>query len=165
MRTTSIHDLSILATLFALCAENVDGCFAGYKAAIPAKVIQPDVTAISPDKATIKLPLDSLDGVNNVYLRVQYTGDIGSAFIDGKLVSDNFCNGTPWEIGVKQIESLPEKELFVSITPIVKQGKTRGYVPTGMAFAPDAGETHIAEIGTITAIPEYKIPVFRAGAL
>lgn len=150
-----------LATPFGLFAESADGCFTRYSATIPAKAIQLDVEAIGADKAVIRLPSDCLDGVDNVFLRFHYTGDIGSAYIDGKLVSDNFNNGTPWEIGVKQIDGLPEKDLFVAITPVVRQGGIRGFVPTGMAFRLEAGEDRIAELDSISAIPQYRIPVTR----
>ena len=33
-------------------------------------------------------------------LRVQYSGDIGHAFIDGQMIAGNFANGAVWDIRV-----------------------------------------------------------------
>ena len=51
-------------------------------------------------------------------IQISYTGDIGYVFIDGELVSDNFCNEAVWEIGLKEVWK-PEmgKEFTLLITP------------------------------------------------
>jgi hypothetical protein len=110
----------------------------------------------------VRFPPDILENVHEMILRVDYIGDIGSAFIDGKLVHDNFYNGTVWEIGLKQIApNIAEKELFLRITPASANAGGLRYLPTGMAFRPDESENGIAVIRGISRIPEYKIPIRR----
>ena len=91
-------------------------------------------------------------------LRIDYIGDVGSAYIDGKLISDNFYNGTTWEIGLKAFsERLLGKELVLVVTPIEKAADAAKYISTGMAFRPDAVTEHLVEIRSVVAMPEYKI--------
>jgi hypothetical protein len=45
---------------------------------------------------------DAFNGVNDLFLKVNYLADTGAAFIDGELVADNYYNGTPWIIGLKR---------------------------------------------------------------
>lgn len=62
-----------------------------------------------------------MDGVKDAILKIDYMGDIGQAFINGEMISDNFCNGEIWEIGLKEFaDSLKEQPLTIYITPIKK---------------------------------------------
>ena len=47
--------------------------------------------------------------LKDVLLQIDYTGDIGSAFIDGDMIHDNFCNGDTWEIGLRTFAGPAEK--------------------------------------------------------
>lgn len=74
-----------------------------------------------PTRYCIDLPEDLMDGVKDAILKIDYTGDIGQAFINGEMISDNFCNGEIWEIGLKEFaDSLKEHPLTIYITPIKK---------------------------------------------
>jgi uncharacterized protein YeaC (DUF1315 family) len=145
-----------LATPYGTLNKSTVGKFTRFTGVIPKKEISLQIEHIGDDKAVINFPADALEGVHNVILRIDYVGDMGSAFIDGKLVHDNFYNGTTWEIGLKH---LPRKELVILITPIVKNTGGARYVPTGMAFRPDAADERIAVIRDITAVAEYKVPL------
>ena len=70
----------------------------------------------------VELPEGGLTGHKQVLLRVRYRGDIGHAFVNGQLISDNFSNGAPWDIRVDdQAEALAQHPLTIYITP-VKEG-------------------------------------------
>jgi len=45
---------------------------------------------------------DALDGLSNLYLRIEYVGDVGRLYAGGQLLDDNFYNGTAWEIELKR---------------------------------------------------------------
>jgi hypothetical protein len=136
--------------------------FRQYTLSLPQHTAQISIEKINPASAIVRFPPDILENVHEMILRVDYIGDIGSAFIDGKLVHDNFYNGSAWEIGLKQIDAnIAEKELFLRITPASANAGGLRYVPTGMAFRPDESENGIAVIRRITLIPEYKIGIRR----
>jgi len=62
------------------------------------------------------------DGYKEVLLQLDYVGDIGHAFIDGVMISDNFYNGATWDIGLAHHkEALKNHPLCIYITPL-KEG-------------------------------------------
>ena len=149
-----------LVTNTGTFTELPDGLFTRYSLTLPPKTITLALEPVNPAQIVVTLPADILDGVDNVYLRVDYIGDIGNCFLDGVLVADNFYNGSIWEIGLKQIlrgKANSAAELLILITPIRTSAGAVSYVPTGMAFNPDQGLAGIAEIHSISAVPEYKI--------
>jgi beta-galactosidase len=144
-----------LTTPLGSVAARQNGLFTDYTISVEPKVVNLDIDSIAPNKAVIRISDDALTGVDNVYLNIQYVGDIGNCYMHGKLVSDNFYNGTAWEIGLKQIYADAEPaELFLLITP--KHSRLSSQTPSDMAFVPktDAG---VAIIESIQAIPEYRV--------
>jgi hypothetical protein len=151
---------STLNAPFGTFDETTDGHFTRYTMKLPDRTLGFEVDKIGTDRATLRFPPDILDGLDNVWLRIDYIGDIGSLFIDGKLVHDNFYNGTLWEIGLKHFaQYLPDKELFVKISPVTRNTGALRYVPTGMAFRPSSDGECLAVINSITLVPEYRIPL------
>ncbi len=149
-----------LAMPCGVLAERAEGYFTRYTGNVPPKDIRFQVDMIGPDRAVLRFPPDLLDGVNDIVLRLDYIGDIGHAFIGGRLVHDNFYNGSIWEIGLRRFApDLAHQEMVIRITPIVPHAGGERYVPTGMAFRPDGDETPIARIRAITAVPEYRVPI------
>ena len=74
-----------------------------------------------PTRYCIDLPGNLMESVKDAILKIDYTGDIGQAFINGEMISDNFCSGGIWEIGLKEFaDSLKEHPLTIYITPIKK---------------------------------------------
>lgn len=134
-----------------------EGIFTHYAVTIPLKVVSVHIEKIDERKAIIRFPPDLLDTVHNVVLQVDYVGDIGQLFVQGKLVADNFYNGTTWEIGLKQ--AVPDlREALILITPIVPSvGST--YIPTGMAFKADTETNSIGILQAVRALAEYKIKI------
>src|SRR5262249_24412753 len=82
-----------------------DGRFTDYRVVLPAREGPLEVTGASAARATVRLPQDALRGVAEVILAIRYRGDVGYASIDGALISDNFANGAPWEIGLRRFET------------------------------------------------------------
>ena len=70
-----------------------------------------------PYRYTVQIP-EGYEDCKDAMLRIHYQGDVGQAFIDGKLVSDNFSNGAVWEIGLREVWK-PEmgREVVILITP------------------------------------------------
>ena len=72
----------------------------------------------------IHVPQDVSNGTSDQFLRIHYVGDTGRAYINGKLVADNFYNGLPWEIGLKRFApEVFQTGLVVQITPMREQSQ------------------------------------------
>ncbi len=140
--------------------KNAEGYFSRHNISTTPNELSFEKHQVDEGKVVLKFPADMLKNAHNILLRIDYLGDIGQAYIDGKLVHDNFYNGTSWEIGLRQLEpKLNGKELLIMIVPVEKHSGGRRYVQTGMAFRPDADGERIAAINQITLVPEYKTPV------
>ena len=74
--------------------------------------------AVGTGRYAVEPPEGGLGGHKAVLLRVDYRGDIGHAFVDGRLISDNFSNGAVWDIRVDdEAGALVERPLTLAITP------------------------------------------------
>jgi beta-galactosidase len=72
-------------------------------------------------RTQVRVPRAALKGVHEVFLRINYTGDIGRAYLGDRLISDDFYVGRVWEIGLKRFspEAL-EKGLTLKVLPLRK---------------------------------------------
>ncbi|MCK4465517.1 MAG: glycosyl hydrolase family 35, partial [Bacteroidales bacterium] len=91
---------------------------------------------------------------DDLFLYINYEGDVGRATIDGKLISDNFYNGTRWEIGLKRFA--PEvlgNSINLQVTPLYKDAKIY------LEKWPEFKDEKVADIIKIEARPEYRVSV------
>ncbi|HHW47886.1 MAG TPA: glycosyl hydrolase family 35 [Clostridiaceae bacterium] len=136
------------------------GIFAGYRIEFPEKVLTPEIEKLSRDSAYICLG-NALDGLNDIFLEIEYSGDIGEAWMDGRLVNDNFNNGTTWEIGLKRfMPRLAQSGLFIHILPKTSPDGDAGVEYTEMAaLVVSKRGNGDAEIKSIRAVPEYRAEI------
>jgi beta-galactosidase len=68
----------------------------------------------------IKLP-EGVDANRDLILRIHYTGDVARIYLDGQLLTDNFCNGTAFDLGLKRYgPDIYKKELLLKVLPLQK---------------------------------------------
>lgn len=138
------------------------GVFGRYGLRFDDKPVMTEVEKKSADNAVIHLGRDIPEGVNDIFLEILYNGDIGEAYLDGKLINDNFYNGRTWEIGLKRfLPDVIESGLFIHVTPAVKPdgGAKVEYTDMAALVVADPGEG-IAEIQSIRAFPEYSAEIY-----
>lgn len=136
--------------------KKIGGNIGVYAYSHPKADIKPTVEKVSENRYTIAFPKRMLQDVKDARLSIGYRGDIGHAFFHGKLIHDNFCNGQPWEIGLKDfVKEIEEEAMTVYITP-KKEGVTVN-VESGMAARFEVVEDAIGEIDTCTVTPVYEI--------
>lgn len=94
-----------------------EGIFKGvqFSETIPSEELK--IQKCGPYRYTFHIP-ENYEEYKDARIQISYTGDIGYVFIDGDMVSDNFCNEAVWEIGLKEVWK-PEmgKEFTLLITP------------------------------------------------
>jgi len=83
-------------------------------------------------RMSIKFKEEDFNDCKQFIIKIFYDGDIGYAFINGKMFHDNFCNGAPWEIDLLPYkEELLEYGMYIYISPR-KQGT---YIDSSSAMA------------------------------
>lgn len=106
-------------------------------------------------KYEVSIPENFMDGLKDARIQIDYTGDIGHAFIDGDMISDNFCNYDTWEIGLKTFrDKLVNSPLTISITPLRKGVNVN--VESAMAARMENADSYIAELKNVRICPVYE---------
>jgi hypothetical protein len=100
----------------------------------------------------LKIPDNYLAGLNQLYLHVNYNGDIGELRFGYKLISDNFNNFTPWQIALKQFgDQIEGQQLKFELFPFKPDFK----IFFDKAISKD--EIEKTDIKDIQFVPEYGI--------
>jgi beta-galactosidase len=131
-----------------------------YRLTLPE--IEPFVHAKLADRKTLTLKTEKTslpEGINDVFLEIDYTGDVGMAFIKGQLVDDHFYFGQPWRIGLKRFfPRLAEDEMYISFRPIAKDAPFIPDLPMGAV--PDfSKQNEFLRINHVRVAPEYRAEV------
>jgi len=111
---------------------------------------------ITPRRYVLKVtsPLGSL---HDVFMRVNYIGDTGMAFVDGRMIDDHFYSGRPWEIGLKRfLPQLQGKEVVFVFQSLKRDASYWDDIPP--AFRPKfaEGATEYLGVQGVEFIPEYS---------
>lgn len=121
---------------------------------IETAVRQTDVAVkqVGPTRYTLHIPETVMDGVKDARLQLSYIGDIGNAFINGRMINDNFANGAVWEIGLKDFaEQLKNDCITVYIVPL-KEGVNVN-VESAMAARSEEVKRFVAELKSVKIQP------------
>jgi hypothetical protein len=103
----------------------------------------------------INVPKFKLKGLSDIFLDIDYSGDICRLYSGTRLLDDNFFNGTMWQVGLKRF--MPE--IFstgseLKIFPLRNDAPV--YIPK--LLRPDfKGASQLANINSIKAVPEYEL--------
>ena len=107
----------------------------------------------------VKLPAD-LDMASNPILRIRYTGDVARLTLNGRLLNDDFYNGSTFEIGLRRhAAELASGDLRLEILPLQKdmpvyfEPKHRPeFNPDGTALRIDHAEIQYTDSQTPTRL-------------
>jgi hypothetical protein len=112
-------------------------------------------SAASEWKLTLTQPLPP--GPSNLWLDIDYTGDIGRLYVGSTLVDDDFFHGATWQIGLKRF--LPEavrSGVRLQVLPLLADAPI--YLdPTVRSKLPQSGQ--IASASRPVLQPEYEVVV------
>jgi len=123
----------------------------------PHGVAQAPAEATFADAAVWKLTLgkDQLHNLSNLFLQIDYTGDVGRLSDGTHLLDDNFFNGTPWTIGMRRfLERKQTGDLRLQIlplradSPIFLEDRIRSALPT-------TGQ--VEQLRGVRIIPQYQL--------
>lgn len=102
----------------------------------------------------VDLLADSLNSASEVTLQIDYRGDTGRAYLNDRLIADDFYHGRVWEIGLRRFApEILEKGLTLKFLPLRREAP----IYIAPEHRPDFGTAEeILEIGAIWAIVEYE---------
>ena len=94
--------------------------------------------------------------LKDIRLRIRYDGDIGMLFLDNTMISDNFCNGDTWEIGLKEYrEALKSGRLALTVAP-VREGAVVS-TESAMAARSEQSRQETGELTGAALQPVYEM--------
>lgn len=135
-----------------------DGLFTRYALTLPKCELRAEVEKVADEKVLVKVARGEFEKVNDIFLRVDYEGDRGWAFIDGELVADHYNSGIPWELGLKRWKSaLGDKPLFLRFVPW--KGDTSKVLFDGITFKPVENAAGPASVHSVELVPEYAATI------
>lgn len=115
--------------------EGCDEIFS-VKADMPSVVSE--ISYTHPDRAVVKFDVSVLDDLSELYVYIDYIGDIGRAFIGGEIIHDDFSNGTTWKIALKEHRmKLTGHDLYIYISPDSVPGSSSQAEIKGIRLVPE----------------------------
>ena len=103
----------------------------------------------------VRLPTDAFVGVSDLFLKVEYQGDIARLSAAGHLLTDDFYTGMPWCIGLKRFRREVESgDLEIAIVP----WRDRSQVILD-DIAVNKVRDNSPHLLKITVLPEYQLIV------
>lgn len=121
----------------------------------------PDEGAL-PDAAkwSITIPPGSMDGLSELFLDVNYDGDLARLYESHRLLDDNFFNGLGWTVGLGRfLDAQGEGEFELSVMPLRSDAPVYFELPREIAFSADGQIDHLE---SVKLVPEYQL-VLRCG--
>ena len=99
-----------------------------------------------------------MNGLKDLRLRVNYRADIGMLFLNGEMISDNFCNGDTWGIGLREhAGALRHQPLVLKLTPLKKGASVN--VASAMAARNEQVESTLGAVDSVSVQGVAEIEV------
>lgn len=96
--------------------------------------------------------------VNDYYLRLDYKADVAMAFLNGRLVHDDFYHGQPWTIALRRHRNLLQgSDLNFYFRPIKAKASFLKSLPP--SAVPDLEHGPVLGMDSLAVIPEYQIRI------
>jgi hypothetical protein len=142
--------------------KSSDGIFSRYEIKLAKKDVGMEVKRVGENKMVLSFPADAMDSLNEVFLKIDYVGDTGMAFVDGRLATDSFYYSRPWWIGLKKyVPKVLEKGMYFYFKPLLPDANYIQDLPAGKV--PDFSDGPVLEIKSVEAIPEYEVILSKGG--
>lgn len=150
--------LKATPTIMGASVNSVTGTsnqFSAYQISFAVKTPTVKIQHPMPANYVVNFEGNVLDGLNDVFLKVDYVGDNGQAMLDGHLIADQFYYGASWEIGIKRFANqLKDQPLYLFFHAIRKDQACLAYFKDKMP--PFGDKDEYLEIKSVTIVPEYK---------
>jgi len=126
---------------------------------------RPTGVAQAPDEAAfdqtakwrLRLPQETLQGLSDLFLKIEYVGDVARLQNASHLLTDDFFNGLPWTIGLRRfLEAHAVGDLTLEILPIRKDAP----IFLEQRYRPDfAAQDQLVRLDKVSLIPQYELVI------
>ncbi|ULO09807.1 beta-galactosidase [Paenibacillus sp. 19GGS1-52] len=140
--------------------SNEEGLFRTYYVGLEAYT--PELEQFEPSERSRLLKISSAwpQQVDDIYLHIDYEGDVAAAYLANRLLTDHIQYGHTWNIGLKQVkDELESGEVHLLITPL-RKGTLHSFV--NQAYVEVFEGVEIATFQQIQAVPHYKSALYLA---
>ncbi len=121
-------------------------------------------------KWSITVPAGAMDGLSNLFLQVDYQGDIARFSAAHQLLDDNFYNGQPWLIGLRRfLAPHGPGDFELSILPLRKDSPVYFELARPLDFTAQSQAVgqpldQLDKLDGFRLVPEYQL-VLNAGSV
>jgi beta-galactosidase len=101
-------------------------------------------------------PIPQNAAVSNIFLYIGFQGDVARLVADGHLLDDNFWNGLPWEIGLRELGMEPQstsQKLQIQILSMLQNSPMVIDHADELKF--EAGQA--SRLTSVAIIPQYQV--------
>lgn len=122
----------------------------------------PEVASAPPEAAfhgaarwSIRIPDAKSSSIDQVFLRIAYQGDVARLYAGGRLITDDFYHGPPWEVSLRNIPAADWKQgLELKILPL-RQDAPVYLAADARPAMPHGGQ--LARLTGVRLVPEYGV--------
>ncbi|WP_337103387.1 beta-galactosidase [Paenibacillus sp. YIM B09110] len=135
------------------------GVFQSYR--IEVEAYEPSIRIEHPMERSAIVEIDTNwpSQVSDLFLQVEYDGDVAAAYLDNRLITDHIHYGEVWPIGLKQFkDELENRQLHLAITPL-RKGTVHTFVNQALVERFEGVE--LALFHQIQPIPYYSAALCR----
>jgi beta-galactosidase len=131
-------------------------------ASVPDSLVKSDASTVpseaefqQAEKWSVRLPKGAFVGADDLFLKIDYQGDIARLNAGGNLLTDDFYKGMPWCIGLKRFRQQVEAN-SLSITVFPWRDRSKVVLDS---FATKTIQDDGARILGVTVLPEYQLVI------
>ena len=146
---------SVIVPEFATLHQSEHPLFVTYTLQLPFYEPLIQVEYPKENAATLKIDMCWPEQVNDLFVEIDYEGDVAAAYIHQQLLTDHIQYGDPWKIGLKQSRHLlVDHDLRLLITPL-RKGTTEHFV--NQAYVERFQGVELGRIEQISIVPHYRV--------
>ncbi len=118
-----------------------------------------DVRRVGTRRLSVHFRGDSIQTpqVHEYFMKVDYVGDVAMAFLNGRMVQDEFWHGTPWMIGLnRHQEAMKKDDMSFYFRPINKDHECLQDLPREVLPDFSRGD-QVLDLKGISIVPQYQV--------
>jgi hypothetical protein len=106
-------------------------------------------------KWSITLPQDAMDGLSELFLQVQYQGDVARLYSGKRLLTDDFFSGQTWTVGMQRYLNAGNG-FQLSVLPLRQDAPVYFEIQHTLEFGVNG---QVGKLDKVSLVPEYELVI------